>query len=785
MPHRLRLFVAVVLLTAGLFACSTPPENTATGEPQRLIDLFPDAAVDGTPPTTEVDERAVWRFADGNDTWKVGAGAKDLHVEDETLRGRSNTDFPLLYTANPLFEEAADLIHAVEVRARVSAGENLSVSFSRDEDLDPQKTIGQAKVFPWSTKSPLLAGEEMQTYTIVVPNAVQAHETRYILLRPSDAVDAEFEIESIRVIPRAEHLASIDSGIGWHGMGEIYRESLVSRAPETLRFRLDLPARARLDLALGTLDNRPVTFEIHISPADAADPLSMGKRLTRRTVTRADHWSELFLSLEDFAGQSVDLALMLHADEPGTLGFWGSPVVRALNAEGTTSEPNVLMIVADTLRADHLDAYGHDRETAPHLTRLAEQGALFEDCVTQATWTKVSFPSFMTGLYPTTHGVRSMPDRLPASAVTLAESFREAGYATLGISAIGFHGRFTNLHQGYEVFHESGSHDGYHDESKDYVDRLIPWLDRHQDIPFFAVLHVSDPHSPFEPLAPYDRLWTEADGAQFFEESKEKVKPKIKDPLMKRFVMPTTDELAEAEVDVDAFVAHEKGWYDGSIRAMDVEVGRVIEHLEGLNLLEETVIVFLSDHGEGFLEHDKHWHGNSVYGELGQVPLVLRGPGVPAGLRIDSTVESVDVLPTLLELAGIALPEGVQGHSLKPLLDGGSWRPQPAFMLKGTFGDDMSAEEPVQFAIVTEEWKLVENRHPDWDAPTRELYDHRTDKLDQNDVAAEHPEVVEKLAEQLEAWKESTEAAKLEDEVSLDGMNAEELERLRSLGYVQ
>src|SRR6185436_11630003 len=166
-----------------------------------------------------------------------------------------------------------------------------------------------------------------------------------------------------------------------------------------------------------------------------------------------------------YGGKQAAVTLFLAAGKPGTIGFWGNPTVRNLGGAAAAGDrkaagappQGVILVWADTLRRDHLGAYGYKRPTSPVIDGLAREGVLFRDLVGQASWTKVATPSLMTSLYPSSHGVQDFPDRLPGSAVTLAEVYREAGYATLSFSSILFTGKFTNLHQSFEVVHESGS----------------------------------------------------------------------------------------------------------------------------------------------------------------------------------------------------------------------------------------------------------------------------------------------------------------------------------------
>jgi arylsulfatase A-like enzyme len=625
-----------------------------------------------------------------------------------------------------------------------------------------------------------------------------------VLLRPTDAPGATFDIESVRLIFRKEHLASIPSGVAWQGLKEIYRESLAARAPETIDFTVKLPERPWLDLAVGTLEESPLTFRVSVvrGGADAGS----GETVVEHTVTTPHRWEPRAVDLERFAGQTVRLLLTLASPEAEALGFWGAPVIRTRTpvstARASGGKPRgVILIQADTLRRDHLEMYGYQRETAPALRRLASEGVLFNNYTVQATWTKVSTPSLMTSLYPSSHGVTDFHHHLPASANTLAESYRAAGYATVSYASVLFTGQFSNLHQGFEELHEDGSIStpGSSKTSREYVDRLQTWLERHRDVPFFAFLHVFDPHDPYEPYRPYDSLWADPARKEEHERQAKEVRKFIKDPLRQLFGMPSRDELIEAGFDPAAYVAHDRDWYDGSIRAMDVEIGRLVQTLRRLGLDDDTLIVLLSDHGEEFHEHGRMFHGQSVYGELTQVPLFMRWPrGLPGGRVVEEVVESLDVMPTLLELSGLPAPEGVQGQTLTPLFaasadgNGGSsgWRRRPAITEKALTSPDGAFAPPPHdtesYAITDGQWKLVHNTQRPRGGPEFELYDFVKDPLNKTDVAAEHPDVVARLARILEGWRQMATAARLKpDAEGMKNLSPEQLQRLRSLGYIR
>jgi arylsulfatase A-like enzyme len=436
------------------------------------------------------------------------------------------------------------------------------------------------------------------------------------------------------------------------------------------------------------------------------------------------------------------------------------------------------------------------------IDRLAREGVLFRDCVGQASWTKVATPALMTSLYPSSHGVQDFPDRLASSAVTLAEVYRDAGYATLSLSSILFTGRFTNLHQGFEEVHEDSSLPDRRSSktAREYVDRLLPWLEAHRNVPFFVFLHVSDPHDPYKPYPPYDALWADPAKARAHEEELGRARKVIADPLLKAFGMPSRAELVEAKIDPDAFIDHDRAWYDGSIRGMDAEIGRLVERLKGLGLDRKTVVVFTGDHGEEFYEHGRSFHGQSVYGEQNNMPLVVWGPGVvPAGRTVEQTVQTIDLMPTLLELSGLSAPAGIQGHSLVPLLsgsgpgDGGAVRAaasgsRPAISEKAETKDPGGPppRETASEAVIDGGWKLIHNTKRPAGKPEFELFDHAKDPLDAHDVAAAHPEEVARLSRMLEGWRRMAAAARLKpDAEGAKNLSKEELERLKSLGYIQ
>jgi arylsulfatase A-like enzyme len=830
-----RAMAAVLVALATTVACAPRADAPAS---VTLVNALESATISRTPevaPATPV----AWNFTEGTAPGTVagellGAVAlydvEGLELRDGLLHGTTTGSRPVVHIPVAEDAEVDDRLHAVELRMRVSGGDLVALDWDSDEELDVEELTEELEKSkededrpPPRLNAPAVEGDEVHTYLLsanVLFRAPPLRRMRHLLVIPGRAEGVDFAIESVRLISRKEHLASIESGVSWQGLNEIYRETLVTRAPERVELPLRIPSDPWLDLHVGTIE--PGVSKFRVAIEDGGREVE----LLERTVTTADRWEHLEIDLAEWAGREVTLRLEGTATEEGTLLFWGGPVVRsrrdvlrtaeasearaALSAEPGTVEPprRILFILADTLRRDRLPFYGGERDNAPVLSKIAEEGTVFTRNVSQGTWTKVSVPSILTSLYPTSHGIVEPADRLPSSVTTLAEALRDAGYATYATSSVGFTGKMTALHQGIETLHESGSvpelDHSYSKTARVFVDRLLPWIDEHSETPFFVFLHVFDPHDPFRPYAPYETLYTDDEEIAEHEERIARMNAFLAEEEGEEVdeddaygPLPRAEQLEKAGIDADAWVDTELDWYDASIRAMDAEIGRVLERLDQLDILEDTLIVFTSDHGEEFLEHGNHFHGLHAYGEMINVPLVMWWPGVvPAG-RSDVVVQSIDVYPTVLALAGLEPPreaQQIQGQSLLPLMadpDRPSrlgWLDRPAFAERAVtkeLGFQLPVKEQVaQQVVVSEGWKLVRNLDPPSGRAEYELYDAVADPLDQNDVAAENTEVVSRLRADLDAWHETALAAKIE-EVSPEEMSPEDRERLRSLGYIQ
>ncbi len=328
--------------------------------------------------------------------------------------------------------------------------------------------------------------------------------------------------------------------------------------------------------------------------------------------------------------------------------------------------PHIIVIMVDTLRRGHLGVYGYERDTAPVLDSLAESGLVFENAVAQSSWTLPSLWSLFTSRYPgelaPQGGLHKLIERLPEATDTLAEILSGAGYRTVSVSSSPYTTKVFATTAGFGVqIQENGA------SAEELVDLSLEQLDSHleataeKSAPLFLYLHLLDVHAPYAPPAPYDTLFPTIDG-----------RPHEPSHRRGRF-----DGFDSDESDAPGLAAHRShvvALYDGSIRYLDSQLGRLIAFLDQTGLRENSVIAIVSDHGEAFWEHTAlerkfdlrvrgklHWgygHGHTLFPEVLDVPLIISGRGVPVG-RVRGQVRNLDIAPTLLALAGLKR-EGLQ-----------------------------------------------------------------------------------------------------------------------------
>jgi arylsulfatase A-like enzyme len=441
------------------------------------------------------------------------------------------------------------------------------------------------------------------------------------------------------------------------------------------------------------------------------------------------------------------------------LATWAAASFVGCGPAATAERPNILLISIDTLRADHLSCYGYSRPTSPAIDRLAAEGVLFEQVVASSPWTLPSHASMLTGLNPRNHGLKSRLAGLQEDIPTLAMLLRDGGYTTMAlVNAPDFLPRH-GLHRGFEKYREYPPREGGRRvrSGKRQVAQAINWLEEGFDRPFFMFIHNYDVHSGYDPAPEFlDMFATPYDG---------KIKGSTADLMRARH-----GELTLSEDDLRHLIDR----YDGGIRQLDSELALLFEYLDRRGLSDSTVVIVTSDHGEEFLEHGGVLHGQTMYSEMLDVPLILRGPGLPAGKRILGLAGLSDITPTVLVLAGVDVPK-MDGMDLTPTWEVGGAIPEDR--LTFAEADHRNAEEDIKRMVRVGDVKLIYDRL----ARRQELYDLSRDPSEHRDLATAEPETVQLLMRYLERY----EAGEARDAVELPPLSQEELENLRSLGYLQ
>jgi arylsulfatase A-like enzyme/Tfp pilus assembly protein PilF len=396
------------------------------------------------------------------------------------------------------------------------------------------------------------------------------------------------------------------------------------------------------------------------------------------------------------------------------------------------ARPNLLLVTIDTLRADHVGVYGHAEAKTPVLDGVARRGALFRHAQSAVPLTGPSHATILTGLYPPAHGTRdNVVFPLDPRHKTLAALLKGAGYRTAAFvgafpvaASFGFGQGFDDYDEG---FHQSPiPGEGAERPGNEVADAAVRWLgERKGGGPFFLWTHFYDPHAPYAPPSPFR----------------------------------------------EEFAARP---YDGEIAFADAQLGRVLQALEAAGHRDDTLVIVAADHGESLGDHGERTHAVLVYESTLHVPLLMAGPGVPAGRDVSTRVGLVDVLPTALGLLGVPAPLGLVGRDLRPAF---AERKLPA---QGLYGESLFGRLNCRWSSLRVwydgDWKLIEGAEP-------ELFDLAADPGETTNRAAEADRKPD-----LDRMRRSLQGAVRAmapdgDRARPNPVSAEAEETLRSLGY--
>jgi arylsulfatase A-like enzyme len=461
----------------------------------------------------------------------------------------------------------------------------------------------------------------------------------------------------------------------------------------------------------------------------------------------------------------------------------------------SSTRPNILIIVMDTVRADHLSVYEYERDTTPNLKLLARDSALYSRAIAPSDMTLTSHASLFTGVYPSWHGAYCDPPdasygrELTVGIPTLAGLLSDKGYVTLGASANLYLRADFGLQRGFQAFRIPRPVPVLGGDENWYLIRvglrrvLQSFLDTSQfdrvfslgqnitqefwslvdgqnahGAPFFAFLNYMDAHFPYIPPAPFDRLFPGKD-----------------DRLVQQNLDAIYGQVVRGQPMPASVLRHSLAQYDGGIAYIDAQIGQLLEWLKRRDLYDNTLIVIAGDHGEAFGERHLVLHGNSAYQNLLHVGLLVKFPHNAHAGVVDDPVSLVDVAPTILSVLGYTVPPAMQGRDLAG---------PPAPRSRPIFGESFPCQVPhsatcpegcLTRAVVSWPYKFISSSNG-----TSELYDLASDPGETRDLSAADGPLAEKLRAELSGWVKSM-PAQPKGQLSVD---PEVLQRLKSLGYV-
>lgn len=438
---------------------------------------------------------------------------------------------------------------------------------------------------------------------------------------------------------------------------------------------------------------------------------------------------------------------------------------------------NVLLITIDALRPDHMGCYGYPRNTTPNIDKLAEEGIIFTQAISQAPITSPSVGSLLTGLYPSRHGV--IKDVSPLNyEITLPVILKNNKYLTTAIINQPNFNKISNFNRGFINYIDIAELEDKEKNAKTISEIAVKWLEKNYNKHFFLWLHYLDPHGPYNPPCPYDKTFL---NDRFYRED--------------RFLQVSNFECGsdggipkylfrDNITNIDYYIAQ----YDGEIRFTDEQIGILLEKLKKLKIFDKTLIVITADHGEAMGEHSQYFvHVNSMYDEFLRVPLIIRLPnGLLKNKKIGFQVRSIDIMPTILDLLEIKI-KNLDGCSLMPLMLG-RVNKDPNLIAYSDVIDELMRVRIVSIRLMNK-WKFI--LHQDLSQSVNrdsieitqlELYDLENDPQELNNLSDSNENLAIELKNRLIAWMSQV---RPENYYLEPALNEATKERLRNLGYAQ
>ncbi len=428
---------------------------------------------------------------------------------------------------------------------------------------------------------------------------------------------------------------------------------------------------------------------------------------------------------------------------------------------------NIILIVVDALRSDHLGCYGYERNTSPNIDRLAKDGVKFTQAISAGGWTVESVPSVLTGTYSPTHHIAQWSASLNPRIETLAQKLTIIGYKCIFWSNHGVFRKLLNINQGFCKVFIMKRFEKDKPNITDHVltNKIIKWLKKwDKERAFFFYIHYEGSHAPYRPPAPYKDMYLNT------QNNRETISVPISssDSRDERYIGDRKIPYMVAEnniTDPNYYIAQ----YDGAVSYADVQIGRLLGALKDLDLDKKTLIILTSDHGEVLGEHNAYFYHVGCYEENIRVPLIIRYPRLfPKGKVVSKQVSLIDIAPTILESLNIKKSFYMQGESLLSFMK--HWRRYNA--------DYVLSFMKESYALRSEHWKLYHNG----ESNSWELYNLKSDPKEQYNLSDKNPNEFEKMRKILKNL-----IFRIDSNIENDKkhpLSDEDKEYLRSLGYV-
>ena len=798
----------VAFLTLPLVSCSGSPSDSVvlTAEvPLHLEDHLDAATIEGSEVPAEVPEAVEWRFDEPQPDWKpvvpVDPSSEPIRInrtpdalrltltEANTfvypwgkrgLRGGIYVDLPEWYR-----EDWAQVL----VRARTtSQAQALNVGFNLKDRRVPSEDQWP---FHFSGESSHMINDgSVHTYVMRADWWWGGHlkgggedQWRQLGLMVAADEPVSIDIVSVSVIPKETGYADAPAGVRTEVRNQAYRRVLYTHAPGRIEYPLRVPEAGRLDVGLGVLrDDAPVTFRITARRGGGG-----GETLFEETHGDKERWAQRSVDLSHLAGHTITLGLVATADHAGAVALWAAPT---LSGSHGTEQPNVVLYVIDGAGADYMSVYGYNRRTTPNLERLAREGAIFERAYSNSTWTKPSTMSFMTSLHHSVlGGYKTNTDPLPDEAVTMAQHMHDAGYQTAVFTSNAWPGTMSSLDRGVDALREAGV-EPHSASSRALHEDFWRWRESYPGEPYWVHFQTTDVHWPWNPVAPFDGLYISPQRRETYHEWERQL-PTRPGPWT------AFDKIGVSRIE---FFNAARGLYDETMAHQDYQLGQLVERLKARGEWKHTLLIVAADHGYGhgvgLLDPLPPRWGPMFRSFTTRVPLIVIWPErIAGGQRFSQPVSMIDVLPTILELAGVPMPEVMQGQSLAALLLGEEgWEPRPV-ILDEFYVDQETGELGGSIEVIDGRWgaSLEINPSPDdEEVPPEEsrpavlLYDLRNDPYCLHSLHEERPDLLEKYTALLEAqWEAHQALAQVFTRSGEVALTPEQLRTLRSLGYIQ